>query len=59
MLFQHFGHFGTPEVILTDRGPTFHNDLIKDLCCMTGVEQSLTTAYSKEENAIAERATLR
>jgi len=58
MLFQHFGHFGTPEVILTDRGPTFHNDLIKDLCCMTGVEQSLTTAYSKEENAIAERATL-
>ena len=53
MLCQHFGRFGTPEVI-----PTFHNDLIKDLCCMTGVEQSLTTAYSKEENAIAERATL-
>ena len=57
-LFQHFGRFGTTEVILTDRGPTFHNDLIKDLC-RTGVEQSLTTAYSKEENAIAERATLR
>ena len=45
-----------PEVIHTDRGPAFHNDLIKDLCCMTGVEQSLTTAYSKEENAIVERA---
>ena len=56
MPFQHFGRFGTPEVILTDRGPTFHNHLIKDLCRMTGVEQSLTTAYSKEENAIVERA---
>ena len=40
-LFQHFGRFGTPEVIHTDRGPAFHNDLIKDLCSMTGVEQSL------------------
>ena len=50
--------FGTPEVTHTDRGPAFHNDLTKDLCRMTGVEQSLTTAYSEEENAIAERAIL-
>ena len=30
-LFQHFGRFGTPEVIHTDRGPAFHTYLIKDL----------------------------
>ena len=43
-------------LIHTDRGPAFHNDLIKDLCRMTGVEQSFTTAYSKEENAIVKQA---
>jgi hypothetical protein len=55
-VFQHFGRFGTPEVVHTDRGTAFHNDLIAELLRLSGVEQSLTTAYSKEENAIVERA---
>jgi transposase InsO family protein len=54
--FQHFGHFGTPEVIHTDRGTAFHNEVVEELLRMTGVEQSLTTAYSSEENGIVERA---
>ena len=53
---QYFGRFGAPEVVHTDRGPAFHNELIEQLLKLSGVEQSLTTAYSKEENAIVERA---
>ena len=55
-MLQHFGRFGTPEVVHTDRGTAFHNELITELLRVAGTEQSLTTAYSKEENAIVERA---
>jgi hypothetical protein len=55
-IFQHMGRFGTPEVVHTDRGTAFHNELISELLRMSGTEQSLTTAYSSEENGIVERA---
>jgi hypothetical protein len=55
-IFQHMGRFGSPEVIHTDRGTAFHNELVAELLRMSGVEQSLTTAYSSEENGIVERA---
>ncbi len=38
--------FGIPEVVHTDRGTAFHNELIEELLRMSGTEQSLTTAYS-------------
>ena len=43
------------EVVHTDRGTAFHNELIAELLRVAGTKQSLTTAYSKEENAIVER----
>ena len=43
-------------MVHTDRGTAFHNEIIEELLRMTGVEQSLTTAYSSEENGIVERA---
>ena len=55
-IFQHFGRFGNPEVVDTDRGPAFHNEVIEGLLRMSGTDQSLTTAYSREENGIVERA---
>jgi transposase InsO family protein len=55
-IFQHFGRFGTPEVVHTDHGTAFHNELVDELLRMSGTEQSLTTAYSSEENGIVERA---
>ena len=55
-IFQHMGRFGTPEVVHTDRGTAFHNELVSELLRMTGTEQSLSTAYSSEENGIVERA---
>ena len=56
ILFQHFCRFGTPEVVHTDRGTAFHNEVVEELLRMTGVveelQQSLATAYSSEENGI-------
>ena len=54
-LFQHFGRFGTPAAIHTDRGTAFHNELIAELTQLVGTDHSLSTAYSKEENGIVER----
>ena len=31
-IFQHFGRFGTPDVIHTDQGPAFRNELFSELC---------------------------
>jgi transposase InsO family protein len=51
----HATALGTPKVVHTDRGTAFHNKLIAELLRVAGPKQSLTTAYSKEENAIVER----
>ena len=45
-LLQHFGRFGAPRQLRSDRGPHFFIDV--------GVEHELTLAYSKEKNAIVE-----
>jgi hypothetical protein len=45
-IFKHFGRFGTPEVVHTDRGTAFHNKLVEELLGMSSTGQSLTTAYS-------------
>ena len=55
-IFQHFGRFGNSEVVHTDRGTAFQNELIEELLRMSGTEQSLTTANSSEKNGIVERA---
>ncbi len=55
-IFQHFGRFGTPEVVHTGRGTAFHNEVVEELLRMSGTEQSLTTAYSRGEEGIVERA---
>ena len=55
-IFQHFGRFETPDVIDTDQGPAFRNELFAELTRLSKVEHSFTTAYSKEENGIVERA---
>jgi len=41
-------------VVHTDRGTAFH-EIIEELLQMTGVELSLTMAYSSVENGIVER----
>ena len=56
-LLQHFGRYGCPRLIRSDRGPHFANELIKGFLKATGVPHNLTLAYSSEENAIVDAAT--
>jgi len=55
-LLQHCGRYGIPAKIRSDRGPQFVNKLIEQLTDLFITDQELTTAYSKEQNAIVERA---
>ncbi len=55
-LLQHCGRFGVPALIRSDRGTQFVNGLIEQLSQLLLTEQELTTAYSKEMNAIVERS---
>ena len=54
-LLQHCGRFGVPALIRSDRGSQFVNGLIEQLSVLLVTDQDLTTAYSKELNAIVER----
>ena len=55
-LLQFIGNLGCPSQILSDNGPQFVNTLIDEFTMMLGCENLHTLAYSKEENAIVERA---
>jgi transposase InsO family protein len=54
-LFQHVGRFGAPTQLLSDRGPQFVNEVIKEFLPLVGTEHCLTLAYSSQQNAIVER----
>jgi transposase InsO family protein len=54
-LFQHFGRFGAPTQIRSDRGSHFVNETITQFLALVGTQQSLTLAYSSQQNAIVER----
>jgi hypothetical protein len=54
-LLVHFGRFGSPNMIRSDRGSHFANELIRDFLVLTGTPHNLTLAYSSQENAIVER----
>ena len=55
-LLDHIGRYGCPSQIQSDNGSQFVNDLIGYLVRLVGTEHVRTLAYSKEENAIVERA---
>ena len=55
-IIQHIGLFGIPKEILTDGGSQFSNDIINELVQILNSKLMVTIAYSKEENAIVERA---
>ena len=54
-LLAHFGRFGSPNMIKSNRGSHFANDMIKEFLDLCGTPHNLTLAYSKQENAIVER----
>ena len=55
-LLEHFGRFGAPSQVKSDRGSHFVNSVIREFLLLIGTEHCLTLAYSKEENALVERA---
>ena len=44
-LLQHFGRYGAPQMIRSDRGLHFANDLIKQFLVSTGTPHNLTLTY--------------
>ena len=54
-LFQHFGRFGAPNQLRSDRGSHFVNSVIKEFLPLVGTQHCLTLAYSSQQNAIVER----
>jgi transposase InsO family protein len=55
-LLQHFDRFGGPSHVRSDRGSHFVNTIIREFLTLVGTEHCLTLSYSKEENALFERA---
>jgi hypothetical protein len=52
----HCGRYGTPYQMLSDNGTQFSNEKLRAICALLQLEHVLTTPYSKQENAIVERA---
>lgn len=55
-LINFTGRYGAPEYLLSDRGSQFVNGTIQEMLRLIGTTQILSLAYSKQENAIVERA---
>ena len=55
-LVQWLGRYGCPSQVFSDNGKEFVNEIISEFTTLIGTEQIFTLAYSKQENAIAERA---
>jgi transposase InsO family protein len=56
VLLQHVGRYGAPSTIRSDKGSQFVNGIIAEFLQLVHTEHAQTIAYSKEENAIVERA---
>ena len=55
-LMEHYGTFGAAAEIVSDNGSQYSNHILEELGLLVGNRHTFTTAYSKEENAIVERA---
>jgi Integrase core domain/Integrase zinc binding domain len=54
-LLQHFGRYGSPTYIRSDKGSHFANSVIDKFLTATSTLHNLTLQYSSQENAIVER----
>lgn len=56
VLMNHFVYpYGIPTKLLSDQGPNFESQVIKELCGLMGIEKVKTTVYHPMGNGIAER----
>lgn len=54
-LINHMCTYGCAQQILTDNGPQYANEVIKELTALVDTEHIRTVAYSHEENGLVER----
>jgi hypothetical protein len=50
------GRYGIPSQIVSDNGTQYDNEMIKTICTIMAIDQSLIQAYSHQENGIVERS---
>ena len=56
VLLEHFIYkYGIPSKLLSDQGPKFESEVIKNICTLMGIEKKRTTIYHPQCNAISER----
>ena len=56
-LLEHFGRYGAPKTILTDRGAQFANEIVTKVCETFGTKYHKTPiAHSHEHNDKVENA---
>ena len=56
LFFKRFiSVFGIPRRIVSDRGGSFCNKIIEELCAVFGIDKSRTTAYHPQANGQVER----
>ncbi len=55
-LLSHVCRYGTPMTIRSDRGTQFVNERIGQLLSLLQIDHKLSLTYSREQNAIVERA---
>ena len=57
LYFDHvYRHYGLPEQIISDRGPQFASHVFQELCNLTGIRSTMSTAYHPQTDGQAERA---
>ena len=55
-LRQIFPRFGLPSKIISDRDPRFISKFMKELCCLMGITQNVSTAYHPRTDGQSERS---
>lgn len=54
-LLKFFSRVGVPKEILTDKGPTFTSNLMKQLCKLLEIKNLFTTIYHPQTDDLVKR----
>ena len=49
-LRQVFPRFGLPSKVISDRDPRFVSQFMKEICCLLGITQNISTAYCHDSD---------